>query len=60
MKMYFPQTLVTLKLFLSKLKNVCLHQALQINLKKNKLFKCNQFMKHQIYTFVFIQGANRT
>ena len=60
MKMYFPQTLVTLKLFLSKLKNVCLHQTLQINLKGNKLFKSNQFIKYQIYTFVFIQGTNRT
>ena len=58
MKMYFPQMLVTL--FLGKLKNFCLHQALQINLKRNKLFKCNQFMKHQVYTFVFIQSTNTT
>ena len=34
MEMYFPQMLVTLKLFLSKLKIFCLHQALQINFKK--------------------------
>ena len=60
MKMYFPQMLVILKLFLSKLQNVCLHQALQINLKRNRLFECNKFMKHNIYTFVFIQGTNRT
>ena len=48
MKKYFPQMLVTLKLFLSKLKNVFLHQTLQINLKRNKLFKSNTFIKHQI------------
>ena len=58
--MYFLKMLVILKLFLSKLKNVCLHQTSQINLKRNKLFKSNQFIKHQIYTFVFIQGTNRT
>ena len=55
MKMYFSRMLVTLILFLSKLKNVCFHKALQINLKRNKLFKCKQFMKHQIYTFVYRQ-----
>ena len=60
MKMYFPQMLLPLKLFLSKLKNVCLHQTLEINLKRNKLFKSNQFIRHQINTFVFIHGTNRT
>ena len=60
MEMYFPQMLLMIKLFLSKLKNVCLHQTLKINLKRNKLFKYNQFIKHQIYMFVFIQGTNKT